>query len=137
MDIREYVTSQYPERQPTDSELDFFKKNKQVAGYAAPDERVVFNPFGVTVDNANARNSVHFNEALRQVMNKNGSMFDFYVKPEQAETLGSVYQQNPNAMRQSIIARMLAGDPSVGPPTIAQLRAAREFSWTLMQSMGQ
>lgn len=121
-----YAPYGYQYRPPYPSESTFFKVNPQVGGMAAQDNRVVMNPHSPL--SATEKQAVAANEAIRLFMRNIGYSPNFAVTPEQQRRfLGSAYQSDPAALRQTLIARMLSGDPSAGQPTFEQDREARNI----------
>jgi len=98
-----------PLRDPYQSELDYFKKNPNVAGMAADDDSIIINPYSSLSDQE--KNAVKVNEAARVHMrSKNTQQPDFELTPEQAKafsTYGPLESQ-----RQTIVGRILSNDPS-------------------------
>jgi hypothetical protein len=90
---------------------------------AAEDSAVTLNPYaGLTPDQ---QQSVATNEASRLRMRDTGAVLGFPVTPEQRQFFeGSAYASQPQMMRHTIAARILAGDQSAGPYTPAQKAAA-------------
>lgn len=111
-------------------EEEYFKANPNVAGMAAEDDQIIMNPYSTLKDNE--RQAVMLNEAARVHMRK--KLIDapnYDLTPEQTEKFGS-YSKDINDIRQTIAARILSGDPSVGKPTEAQ----QEYVDRLRQYMG-
>ena len=109
----------YQVRQPYKSEADYFSKNKNVAGMAAEDNKVVLNPYSGLGENE--QNSVIRNEAARLWMKNSNFAPPFYVTPEQKQAFaGTPYENNQSALRQTLMARILSGDPSAGQTTPEQ-----------------
>ena len=105
----------YQVRDPYPTEHSYFSANPHVAGMAAEDGKITFNPF--SPPNVN-RDAVGANEAARLWMRENNFAPKFDVTPAQAAQFeGSPYQSNPDAMRQTIIGRILSNDPSAGNVT--------------------
>lgn len=110
--------SSVPNRPPTPSEIEFFKKSN-VPGYAAPDNSVVLNPNpppGVNMD------AIRKNEALRILM-RTGKVPSpsFEVTDEQRSAFsGTPYAEDEQAMRETLAARVATGDPSAGAYTPEQ-----------------
>jgi hypothetical protein len=115
----------YPERQATESEKAFFKRQPEVAGYAAPDNRVVLNPFLQRTDQQKA--AVIQNERIRHFLMQNPQQFTFQFAPHQSKwATGNEYRKSPASFQQSIIARILTGDDSLAPYSPEQLEAAKK-----------
>lgn len=109
----------YDVRKPYLSEDTYFSGNRHVAGMAAEDGRIVLNPYSAL--NIDERNAVARNEAARLYMRERNITPLFDVRPDQAAFFkGSAYENNPAAMRQTILARRISGDPSAGAPTEEQ-----------------
>lgn len=103
-----------------DGEMGYFRGNPHVAGMAAEDDRVILNPF--SKNTLQEQNSVALNESARVFMRNNPLLApSFGVLPSQAQPFaGTAYGQNPQALRETLAARLLTGDPSGGQPTKAQ-----------------
>ena len=111
-------------------EDEYFKKNPNVTGMAADDDKIIMNPYSTLKDNE--RQAVMLNEAARVHMRK--KLIDapnYDLTPEQMEKFGS-YSKDVNDIRQTIAARILSGDPSAGKPTEAQ----QEYVGRLRNFMG-
>lgn len=114
-------------RQPSVSEMEFFKTNPNVAGYASEDDRVVLNPNSKLNDVERA--AVVKNEASRIWMRKNDIDPPFTITSEQRNAFaGSPYQKDDKALRQTLVARILSGDPSAGKITAEQKKFAESIS---------
>ena len=109
----------YEIRTPFDSELDYFKKNPHVTGRAAEDGRIILNPFS-DIDPAGQR-IVAVNEAARLLMRENKIKPDFDVTDEQKTAFkGTPYEDNEDALKETILARAVSGDSSAGKLTPRQ-----------------
>ena len=114
----------YEIRTPFDSELDFFKKNLNVTGMAAEDGRITLNPFS-DLDPAGQK-IVAVNEAARLLMRENKIKPDFDVTDDQrTEFKGTPYENDENALKETILARAVSGDPSAGKLTPRQKEWAK------------
>ena len=118
--LKTLLSQRFPERDPTRSERQFFDRRPEVAGYAAPDQRVVINP-GFHGN----RDSIVVNEGFRQLFRQRPDLVpsDLTILPSQ--NFGPEYANNPQATRESILARLLSGDPSGSPYTWQQEEASR------------
>lgn len=117
-------------RAPYPSELDFFKKNADVAGYAAEDDSVVLNPFArLTPEGAKA---TVINESARIFMKKAKMAPSFALTEEQIRRFKD-YSDDIQDIRETIAARILAKDPSAGSYTKEQL----QFVEKLRAAMGK
>jgi hypothetical protein len=99
-------------------EDDYFKKNPNVAGMAAEDDRIIMNPYSKLSDSE--KQAVMLNEAARVHMRR-GTMQPprFALTPEQ-ESAFAKYSDNPVDRASTVAARILSGDPSALSPTPEQ-----------------
>lgn len=116
----------YKVRAPFDSEREFFRQDPNTAGMAADDGRIVLNPYS---DPKKVRmKNVAMNEAARLYMRETQPDLDFEVTPEQARNLrGTAYEQNPYALKETMIGRILSEDPSAGEATPHQQAWAKRI----------
>ena len=119
------------ERTPNTGELKFFTDNPMVGGMVVEDS-VVINPFKQW--KPEERNSILTNESMRLFMRHNNIKPEFNVTEEQTNffrnnrtNTGSNYIDNPSELRETIIARIIAGDPSSGTPTKDQIDIAENI----------
>ncbi len=104
-------------RKPYGTELEFFRRRPDVAGYAADDDCVVLNPFAdLSVEQ---RSAVAVNEAARIVMSSGGPRPTFDLTEEQRHMFVGYGQ--PQDIKETVAARLFAGDPSAGKPTQEQV----------------
>jgi hypothetical protein len=116
-------TLPYEERVPYEGEDKFFKSRPEVAGMAAEDDKIVMNPYSNL--NKQQQDAVRRNEAYRIYMRQNKIAPEFDVSEDQAKFFENTeYAGNPEAMRQTIAARILTGDRSV-TPTDKQIQWAK------------
>ena len=95
-------------------EDDYFKKNKNVTGMAADDDKIILNPYSNLSETE--KQSVIKNESARLYMRKNGIVPDFDVTDKQMEYFkDTAYEGNLDAIKQTIAARVISGDPSIKP----------------------
>ena len=121
-------------RQPFPSENDFFRKNPNVAGMASEDNRIILNPFSSSDVN---QQSVVRNEAFRLHLRKQNMTPDFAVSDEQKGAFkGTFYEKDDDALRQTIAARIFAGDPSA-LGTSEQEEWVKNFVFRLSESPAQ
>jgi GH24 family phage-related lysozyme (muramidase) len=109
----------YEVRDPYDIEHSYFRSNPRVAGMAADDNRITLNPYsGLTPQQQDA---VARNEAARLYMREQKFQYDFDPTPEQTKSFaGTAYAGDANAMRSTLLARILSGDASAGAYTPRQ-----------------
>lgn len=113
-----------PTRQPTPSEYGFFSQNMNVPGYAAPDNSVVLNPFTAFALHPGMKQAIMANELARIAM-RTGLIPQYGggLTRSQAQTLNATphYQNASHQDRvNTILARLLSGDPSGGKATKKQ-----------------
>ena len=98
-------------RSPYQSELQYFQKNLNVSGMATEDNRIILNPFiNLT---AQEKKSVFANEGTRLWLKQNNIVPDIALTKEQTQAFASTpYGKDENALRQTIIGRIISGDPS-------------------------
>lgn len=119
--IRDLYGKQPLRREPVESEVSFFKKNPNVGGYADfGSGSVVLNPNPQKNVNTDA---VYINEAARLAM-RNGQIQppDFDITPQQQQYLAGTHYGTAPKLNQmeTIIGRILSGDPSAGDITPQQ-----------------
>ncbi len=113
-----------------DGEDSYFKGNPHVSGMAAEDGQIIFNPYskGVNFD------AVGKNEAARLWMMQNKFAPAFNLTDAQlAAFKGTPYEKNQEALKHSILARIISGDPSAGQVTPEQ----RQWADVLMRSLSE
>ena len=129
----------YPTADAAESELEFFRKNPHVAGYAAEDNVVVVNPFKQMTPEE--RRAVIELESARIFMRQNyaarPTRESFPLTEQQRQTFGPggtlQYRPHPapadpeQSIRETIASRMLVGDPSAGTNTQAQEKFLEEL----------
>jgi len=125
----------YPVREPVPSEQVFFALNPNVGGYAAEDGAIVLNEGARNEDRYLSNRElggVARNEASRLYMRDRNIVPDFSLtKDQELKFQGSAYGSNPEALKQSIAARIITGDPSAGKTTKEQ----KDFSQRLLKQM--
>lgn len=100
-----------------DSEHNYFWQNPNVAGMAAEDGNIIFNPYSTGVD----FDAVGKNEAVRLWLKENNINPTFDVTPEQQKRfVGTPYENDPLALKHTILGRIISGDPSAGQVTQQQ-----------------
>lgn len=106
-------------------EDDYFKKNPNVTGMAAEDDRIIMNPYSKLTDQE--KQAVMLNEAARVHM-RSGLMPAprFSLTPEQ-ESAFATYGKSPEDRAATIAARILSNDPSALTPTPEQTQYVQEL----------
>lgn len=113
-------------REPYTSEREYFRRNPNVSGMAAEDNKVTLNPFSGL--NPEEQQAVIRNEAARLHMRKNKIIPAFDLTDAQrAAFAGTAYSKDDSALKQSIAARILSGDPSAGDATPQQKAYAQKL----------
>lgn len=121
--LADILATMFPQRPATPSELEFFRQRPEIAGYASDYNDVVLNP---TLPAAQHQ-PVLLNERLRQYLRAFPNLVpqEMTIAEHQQRNIGGPYQDNPTAMRQTILSRLLSGDPSASPFTWQQQEAGR------------
>lgn len=114
-------------RRPFPAELEWFSRENTIAGYSAEDDQVVLNPYA-DLSRAQFASVLH-NEAIRIFMRKLSLRPDIDLHHDQiAKFAGTPYEHNFDALRETIIARIISRDPSAGRVTQKQLGYASALS---------
>lgn len=118
----------YAVRAPFKSEDAYFLLNPRVTGMAAEDGKIVLNPHSSL--SYDEKVAVAKNEAIRLFMRENKVDPQFKVTPEQMKSFaGTAYGERGNEgfMRQTLVSRILTGDPSAGNATEEQRKVAKSI----------
>lgn len=127
-----FLVDMFGTRDPYKSELEFFKKRPEVAGMATEDNKIILNPYSQNTKKEQA--AVAQNEALRLFMKVTKVSPDFELTKEQQDFFKKTeYGSNPEAAKQTILARILSGDPSAKNVTPEQIQAAKDLEAQIMQ----
>jgi len=128
-----------PTRDPNSIEMEWFRQNPHIGGYAADDDRVVVNPYNRLSPVENE--ALIRNESARIFMRRNYSARPTAESfPLTEEQRGYAYPvaQPPMlpeaALRETMAARVLTGDPSAGQTTPQQARFAEELAARMMMA---
>ena len=122
-------------REATDSEREFFRKNKSVSAYASPDDSVVFNPHLNL--SPKQKQSLTTNERTRIALRNH--YFDtpsFSLTSDQKKRFKN-YSPDMNDVRATITARIIANDPSTGATTTEQRDFANKMKASLSSYYGR
>jgi len=123
----------YNIREPYKSENEYFKANKNVAGMATQDNKIIINPH--TNLAPIQQDSVIKNEASRLWLRENEVDPLFEITDEQRKFFtGTPYEKDELAMRHTILSRIHAGDSSIGAITEDQAKWGDWLSNTLQSS---
>ena len=124
----------YGIRKPYESEIKFFKDRPEVGGMATEDNKIILNPFSTL--SPSERSAVARNEAIRLYMRQNEIAPEFdLTKSQQKMFMGTEYEKDPVSAKQSILARILSGDPSAKDATLDQTLEAQRLQEQIMQMM--
>lgn len=122
----DFLVDMFGIRKPYNTELSYFKSNPNVAGMATEDNKIILNPY--SKNTAKEQEAVAKNEAIRLFMNIQNIAPSFDLTEEQQKFFkGSAYEKDPVAAKQTIISRILSGDPSAKNVTEEQMKAAKEI----------
>jgi hypothetical protein len=114
-------------RRPSPDELTWFKVNPDIAGYASEDNYVVLNPFSKLTITESA--SIVINEGVRLMMRAFKLAPHFQITATQRKRFSNtIYESNSISLCETILARIIAGDPSSENPTELQLGYAQAIS---------
>jgi hypothetical protein len=133
----------YPVIEASESGIpdEWFKSNPDVAGMAwgaglngsskETPRSIIINPYTKNLKNDNAKKTLIENESIRHLMDETKWSGNFTITKEQkewAKKLGS-YKDNPEMLKQTIVARMATGD-FVPNPTKEQIEATKKLKQT-------
>ena len=111
----------YEIRKPMGGEDTYFRAQRNVAGMAAEDGKIVLNPY--SPNTKKQQMLVAKNEAIRLWLRDNEVDLDFDVTPDQVSSFaGTAYEkpENREHLKATLVARWLTGDSSAGAPTQIQ-----------------
>ncbi len=114
-------------------EDEYFKANPNVGGMAAEDNQVIINPYSPLSDEE--KNAIRTNETARLAMRNGYARPTFELTPEQQESFKN-YSTDEQDQRETIIGRILSGDPSAKNVTPEQKKYAEELQKVLKFQMG-
>ncbi len=116
----------YFSRKPVQEEILWFKKNQSITGYASDDGFIVINPFSTL--NKKEIAAVCINEALRLFMRDHKINPKIKLTKKQTNFfMGTAYEGKIIETKQTIVARIIAGDPSAQDVTLTQRMVANEI----------
>ena len=127
------LNQRFPERKELyPGEDEFFKKNPKVGGMATEDNKVIINPYSSLSDNE--KNAVRTNETARLWMrnSEESERPNMRLRRSQKKSFnaikdGNAYSQNPQDIKETIIARVISGDASAGKTTRKQRKYAEKL----------
>jgi hypothetical protein len=115
-------------REPFETESKFFADNPTVSGMATEDDKIILNPNSNL--NPEQQSSVVLNEAVRLFLRKGEVPLNFSITPKQRkffsdlQSKGIPGEQSDEAIRATIIGRIISSDPSMQDATTSQMRIA-------------
>jgi hypothetical protein len=109
-------------REPFESELEFFKKNKGVGGMATEDGKVILNPFSSL--SPAEKEAVALNESARLYLRRMGAP-SFAITDTQKSKFKEYGSEDD--VKSTIAARILSNDPSVSDATDEQIKYVNRF----------
>ena len=96
------------QREPFPSETQFFRQNPNVSGMATEDGRIILSPISTLSEDE--QSSVLINEAARLKMRELGLRPNFTLTEKQKQAFQ--FYGSPQDVRETIVARIISGDPS-------------------------
>jgi len=113
----------------------YFKENPNVGGMMTEDNKVIINPYSNLTDNE--KQAVIKNEKIRLNFKKNNIVPDIDITEEQRALFkGTPYENNEDAMKQTIVARIMTGDPSANATKEQTIVANKTLTQTLLKEKG-
>lgn len=89
----------------------YFKENPNVGGMMTEDNRVIINPYSKLSDKE--KDAIRINESIRLIFKQENIVPNIEITNEQrAFFKGTPYENNEEALKQTIMARILTNDPS-------------------------
>jgi hypothetical protein len=122
------------QRDPYDSEKEFFINNRNVGGYAADDDAIVLNPY--SIHSPQEKEAIAKNEALRVLLRSSEIQPSFVLTPQQMQQFQS-YSPNPQDIQHTIFARIITGDPSAQATESQRKHAAQVFAGIMRERYGR
>lgn len=116
----------YQQREANQEESEWFEANANISGYASDDGYIVINPFSNL--SKKELEGVCINEAIRLFMREHEISPKIQLTQLQTDFFkGTAYEGMPDAAKQTIIARIISGDPSALDYTTHQKKVANEI----------
>jgi len=113
----------------------YFKENPNVGGMMTEDNKVIINPYSNLTDNE--KQAVIKNEKIRLNFKENNIVPDIDITEEQRALFkGTPYENNEDAMKQTIVARIMTGDPSANATKEQTMVANKTLTQTLLKEKG-
>lgn len=109
----------------------YFKENPKVGGMMTEDNRVIINPYSKLSDKE--KDAIRINESIRLIFKQENIVPNIEISDKQrAFFKGTPYENNEEAMKQTIMARILTNDPSA-KATKEQLEEANKDVFKAIQ----
>ena len=115
----------FPERDLYEGEDEYFRNNPHVGGMAAEDNYIIINPYSKLNDEE--RDAIRRNESARLAMRNGHPRPEFNLTPEQKEAFKN-YSQDEQDQKETLVGRVISGDPSAGEITPEQQQYANQLS---------
>ena len=113
----------------------YFKENPNVGGMMTEDNKVIINPYSNLTDNE--KQAVIKNEKIRLNFKENNIVPDIDITEEQRALFkGTPYENNEDAIKQTIVARIMTGDPSANATKEQTMVANKTLTQTLLKEKG-
>jgi hypothetical protein len=123
-------------RNPSDTELEYFRANPHVGGMADFNSgSILINPHSKL--SAKEKASVALNETARLVMRKHNLAPNFQLTPQQQQAFAQYGNGDELAKKETIIGRIISGDPSALDVTPEQKAFAEKVKMYLMPKRAQ
>jgi hypothetical protein len=115
----------FPERDLYPEEDEYFSQNPHVGGMAAEDNHIIINPYSKLTNQE--KDAIRQNEGARLAMRNGHPRPTFNLTDEQKESFKN-YSQDEQDQRETVIGRIISGDPSVGKVSPEQQDYADQLS---------
>ncbi len=118
------VLGRNSQREPSSSEIEFFRKHPSIGGMLSEDKMIVLNPGGTLSDDE--KQAVALNEAVRKLLRDRNIKPTFAITQKQREFFrgladaGIPGETSDEDIRATIIGRIVSGDPSAQDATTEQ-----------------
>lgn len=113
----------------------YFKENPNVGGMMTEDNKIIINPYSKLTDEE--KQSVIKNEKIRLKFKQNNIVPNIDITDEQRATFkGTPYENNDDAIKQTLVARIMTGDPSAKATKEQTIVANKTLTQTLLQEKG-
>jgi hypothetical protein len=126
----------YPMREPYPTETAFFLGNPTVAGMAAEDGSIIFNPTWAEKATPQQKQGLYYLEASRHHMKTDDAWKDIKFTPEQEKYFKSMgdqyYSKLGDSTKQTLVSRLLVGDEIPDAPYTEEQQKIADKIWSNM-----